>query len=305
MLRRRQPDPTASREPTDDAAIDWRLCGQIAQTHGRTFAFASRVLPYDRRRAVHATYAFCRIADDIADRSSDPVLAARALDDWERQLDEPVHPVAVAFAATRRQYGVSTNAARDLLTGVRMDLAPRRYATWDDLRRYCYHVAGTVGLMVAPILGCRDDGALPRAVDLGIAMQLTNILRDVAEDAGRGRLYLPLDDLAAFGCDPEAIVRGQPNGEFAALLAFEIARARRLYAAAQRGIPALSPAGQLTALAASRLYAAILNAIEAMDYDVFGGRAYLPLSRKLGAMPGVTAAFVRLSWASSPRGNEP
>ena len=107
-----------------------------------------------------------------------------------------------------------------------MDLGPCRFATWDELRRYCYHVAGTVGLLVAPILGCQDDAALPHAVDLGIAMQLTNILRDVGEDARRGRLYLPLDELAAFGCDPEAILSGRPSGRFRELLSPEIERER-------------------------------------------------------------------------------
>ncbi len=251
---------------------------------------------------MHAAYAYCRIADDLADRSSDAEAAAQALDDWERQLDAPIDPVAVAFAAARQRYRVPETAARDLLSGVRMDLAPRRYATWDELRRYCYHVAGTVGLMAAPILGCRDESALPHAVDLGIAMQLTNILRDVGEDARRGRLYLPLDELRAFGCDPDAVLRGQPNGRFADLLAFEITRARRLYADAWQGLPALSPTGQVTTIAAGQLYATILNAIEEQDYDVFSGRACVPLTRKLGALPGIAAAFVRLCWRSSAAG---
>jgi phytoene synthase len=176
-----------------------------------------------------------------------------------------------------------------------MDLGPCRFATWDELRGYCYHVAGTVGLMVAPILGCQDDAALPHAVDLGIAMQLTNILRDVGEDIRRGRLYLPLDELAAFGCDPEAILRGQPSGRFRELLAFQVARARDLYIKARRGIPALSPAGRLTTLTASEFYATILTAIEERDYDVFGARAYVPNSRKLAALPSVAAALVRIA----------
>jgi phytoene synthase len=277
-------------------AIDWRLCAAIARAHGRTFFLASHGLPPVRRRAIHATYAYCRIADDIADQVGDPVAAAIALDAWEGQLEAPTHPVAVAFAAARARYGVPVGPARDLLTGVRMDLVPGQFATWDELRRYCYHVAGTAGLLVAPILGCHDEDALPHAVALGVAMQLTNILRDVGEDARRGRLYLPLDELAAFGCDPEAVLRGQPDGRFRDLLAFQAARARGLYVDARRGLPALSPSGRLTTLAASELYAAILSAIEENDYDVFGARAYVPNRRKLGALPGVAAAFVRLAW---------
>jgi phytoene synthase len=286
--------PAASAAAGD--AIEWRLCAAIARSHGRSFFLASHCLPSDRRRAIHATYAYCRIADDIADLSADTASAAHALDVWGRQLAAPTHPVAVAFAAARAQYGVSVAPARDLITGVRMDLGPCRFATWDELRSYCYHVAGTVGLMVAPILGCHDDAALPHAVDLGIAMQLTNILRDVGEDASRGRLYLPLDELAAFGCDPEAVLCGRPSERFRELLAFQVARARDLYVQARRGIRALSPAGRLTTLAASEFYATILTAIEERDYDVFGARAYVPNGRKLAALPSVAGAFVRIAW---------
>src|SRR5215210_4610 len=289
------PESQAAMAELAGDAIDWRLCTAIVRFHARTFFLASRWLPPSRRRAIHATYAFCRIADDIADHSSDAAASARALDVWERQLEEPTHPVAVAFAAARAEYGVPVTPARDLLAGVRMDLGPCRFATWDELSRYCYHVAGTVGLMVAPILGCQDEEALPHAVELGIAMQLTNILRDVGEDAHRGRLYLPLDELAAFGCDPEAILHGRPGNRFRDLLAFQVARARGLYAGAQRGIPALSPAGQLTTLAASELYAMILTSIEERDYDVFSARAFVPNGRKLSALPGVAAAFVRIA----------
>jgi len=282
---------------------DWDRCRDVARIHGRTFYFASRFLPAERRRAVHAAYAFCRVADDIVDRAPATGLdaAARALDAWDAEIDAPTDPIAVAFAAARAHYGIPVEPARELLAGVRMDLNPRRYATWDELRVYCYRVAGTVGLMAAPILGCRDEAALPRAVELGVAMQLTNILRDVAEDARMGRLYLPLADLAAFGCDPEAVLGGRPSGAFADLIAFEIARARGHYESARAGIPALCPAGQLTTLASSHLYAKILNRIEEQAYDVFGPRASVPTRRKLRAMPTVAAAFVRLYVSSPPR----
>jgi phytoene synthase len=279
--------------------INWRLCAAIARSHGRSFFLASHCLPPERRRAIQATYAYCRIADDIVDLSTDMASAALALDLWEEQLIAPTHPVAIAFSAARAHYGVPIAPARDLITGVRIDLGLCRFASWDELRDYCYHVAGTVGLMVAPILGCQDDAALPHAVDLGIAMQLTNILRDVGEDARRGRLYLPLDEMAAFGCDPEAILRGRPSGRFRELLAFQAARARDLYVEARRGIPALSPAGRLTTLAASEFYSTILTAIEERDYDVFGARAYVPNGRKLGALPSVAADFVRFTWPPS------
>ena len=275
---------------------DWARCRAVARSHGRTFYLASHFLPPARRRAIHAVYAYCRVADDFVDRAETTGVeaAALALDAWEAELDAPQAPVAIAFAASRARYGVPTVAARDLLAGVRMDLAPRPFADWTDLRGYCYRVAGTVGLMVAPILGCRDAAALPRAVDLGLAMQLTNILRDVAEDAAMGRLYLPLADLAAFGVDPQAVLAGRPNGHFRDLIAFEIDRARQLYASARLGIPALDPAGRFTTLASAQLYATILRCLEEQRCDPFAGRAHVPTRRKLRALPGVTASFLRL-----------
>jgi phytoene synthase len=274
----------------------WEHCRAVVREHGRTFYFASHFLPPRRRDAISAAYAYCRIADDIVDRAPRTGMAAAsaALDRWEGELDAPMHPVAVAFTVARERYAIPCQAARDLIAGVRMDLDPPRYETWDDLRLYCYRVAGTVGLMAAPVFGCREDEALAQAVDLGIAMQLTNILRDVGEDARAGRLYLPLEDLAAFGCDPERIVEGRPEGRFTGLMRFEIARARALYASGLRGVPALIPAGQVTTLAAAHLYAKILNRIEEQGYDVFSRRAYVSHPRKLRAMPAVAAAFASL-----------
>ena len=282
--------------PPRPTPSDWARCSAVARAHGRTFYFASQFLLPARRRAIHAAYAWCRVADDIVDRAPATGLdrAAGALDAWEAELDAPRHPVAVAFAASRVRFGIPECAARDLLTGLRMDLHPRCFAGWDELRGYCYHVAGTVGLMAAPILGCRDETALPRAVDLGIAMQLTNILRDIAEDAEMGRLYLPLADLAAFGVDPASVLAGRPNGRFHDLIAFQIERARDLYASAWLGIPALDPAGRFTTLASAHLYAKILHRLEEQGRDPFAGRAHVPTRRKLQSLPIVTASLLRL-----------
>ena len=285
------------------ALPDWELCRRVVREHGKTFYFASQFLPPERRRAIHAAYAFCRIADDIVDRApaTGLAVAARALDAWEAELDAPVHPVAVAFAAARSAYEIPDEAARDLMAGVRMDLTPEPYTTWDDLELYCYRVAGTVGLISAPVLGCVDRARLANAVDLGIAMQLTNILRDVGEDARMGRLYLPLEDLAAFGVDPEATLIGRPSGRFRELMQFEIARARAYYDSAREGIPSLAPAGQLTTLASAHLYGKILARIEENNYEVFRTRAVIPNGRKLRAMPTVAAAFVRLQFPDGMR----
>jgi 15-cis-phytoene synthase len=283
--------------PKPATRSDWSLCYEVAREHGRTFYFASKFLPTPQRKAILAAYAFCRIADDIADRM--PELgrdeAFRRLDAWEAELERPVHPVAVAYAEARWRWDSPAQPARDLIAGVRMDLDPKPFRTWDDLSVYCYHVAGTVGLIAAPFLGCTDPVALPKAVDLGIAMQLTNILRDVAEDARMGRIYLPLEDLERFGVSMERLLAGEPSGRFRELMAFEIARARAVYANAMSGIPALSSPGRLTTLASARLYAKILDRIEDNDYDVFNRRAYVPTARKMTEMPSICAAFVRMS----------
>lgn len=284
-----EPGPTCQLYPVPTAA-DWDRCAAVMSRHGRTFWFASRFLPRRKRRAAQAAYAFCRVGDDIVDRALDGAPLAdvhAALARWKRQLDRPSDPVAIAFAAVRAEYGIPRETVLDLFTGLEMDLQPARFPTWEALERYCYHVAGTVGLIVAPILGCRDERALPHAVELGNAMQLTNILRDVAEDAAMGRLYLPLDDLARFGVDPESVLAGRPAGDFRGLMRFEIARAKALYAAAHAGIPALDLSGQVTTLASGHLYGHILTRIEEQDYDVFRGRAQVSTARKLRQLPAV------------------
>lgn len=290
---------------------DWMLCQEIARHYGRSFYLASRLLPSARQRGVIATYAFCRIADDIVDRAvaGGPDATEQALAHWEAQLDEPTHPVAIAFAATRRRFDVPIEPVRDLLFGVRMDLTKSRYATWDELRAYCYHVAGTVGLMVAPILGCQDPGALRHAADLGIAMQLTNILRDVGEDAELDRLYLPLAEIEVYGCDPEAILAGQPDGDFRELMAFQVDRARVLYTSAFEGVNALAPSGRFATVTAANLYSGILCEIEALGFDVFGTRAFVPTSRKLRAVARASASVAWMSaspqnWLSRSDGTE-
>ena len=275
----------------------WSACTDVARRYGRSFYLASMCLPPHRRRAVHAAYAYCRVADDIVDQAgaSTGAETERRLAEWQAQLRRPVDPVAIAFAQARVEFNIPERPAIDLLDGIRMDLEPRRYATWTELRRYCHGVAGTVGLISAPILGCRDGEALERAAELGVAMQLTNILRDIDEDAGNGRLYLPLDELATFGCDPDAVLARRPDGRFADLIAFQIARARELYRSSLRGVGALTPSGRLTTLAAARFYSGILHEIEAADYDVFQGRAHVSSARKLRQTPSLAADFIRLS----------
>lgn len=275
---------------------DWEPSWELLREHARTFSFGSRFLAIERRNAIASAYAYCRIADDIVDRAGEvsPADVAASLDRWEAQLHRPEHPVAVAFAVARQRYDIPLGPVLDLLSGMRQDLSPRAYANWDELREYCYRVAGTIGLIAAPVFGCRDDRALTHAVDLGIAMQLTNILRDVAEDARLGRVYLPQDDLDRFGIDPVSLLGGMPAGDLPGLMRMEIERARTYYRSGRLGIPALCPSGQLTTIAISRLYSKILDRIEEQDCDPFHGRAHVSTRRKLRAMPLITVDFLSL-----------
>lgn len=273
----------------------------MTMIHGRTFYFASQLLPCARKRAIHSAYAFCRVADDLVDREpelgTDFVMTRLAA--WEDQLEHPVDPIAIAYACTRERYNIPLQPNRDLFTGMRMDLIQHEYPTWDALREYCYCVAGTVGLITAPILGVRTRDALPYAVELGIAMQLTNILRDVAEDAMLGRLYLPLEDLVAFGVDRESIFAGTPTGDFAGLMRFEIDRARSSYESALQGYASLDFVGQFATLASGHLYGKILGQIEALDYDVFRARAHVSTLHKVREVPYIVRSLAKIQFRPS------
>ena len=279
----------------------WEACRRLTMIHGRTFYFASQMLPAAKKRAIHSAYAFCRVADDLVDHEQElgTERAMTRLAAWEDQLEHPVDPVAIAYASTRDRYGIPMQPNRDLFTGVRMDLTHCEYPTWEALREYCYCVAGTVGLITAPILGARSEDALPYAVELGIAMQLTNILRDVAEDARLGRLYLPLEDLAAFGVDRASIFAGAPNGDFTGLMRFEIDRARGFYESALAGYASLDLVGQFATLASAHLYGKILGQIEALEYDVFKQRAHVSTFHKVREMPYIMRSLARIQLSAS------
>ena len=295
-------DPCATSPPplrptiVEPSLQDWTACRDIARDHGKTFYFACQLLPPARRRAVHAIYAWCRTADDVADDDGhvDRASAHGRLDACLESIEHPRDPVSRAFSWVLQHWNIPKHPALDLINGIRMDLDHDGFDTWEDLRHYSYCVAGTVGLMTAPVLGCCNDTALPYAVDLGIAMQLTNILRDVAEDARIGRLYLPREDLHRFGVSPESILALQPDGDFAQVMRFEIDRARNLYEQARPGISALSLPGQLATLSGSHLYSKILERIEDRGYDVFDGRATVSISAKIRELPIVMASLVRL-----------
>jgi phytoene synthase len=251
---------------------------------------SSLFLGPEKRRAVWAVYAFCRTADDIVDRLAPAAQRLAEVDAWESQLVAAFagvasDPIFVALADAAVRFAIPIGPALDLLRGARMDITVRRYATYAHLHDYCYLVASTVGLLVSPILGTLTDDALAYGVTLGRAMQMTNILRDVGEDARLDRIYLPGEDLQRFGYSEASLLEGTVDDAFVAMMTFQIERVRKLYAEAEPGIAMLRPESRYTVRLALALYRRILAAIENNRYDVFSKRAYVPLRTKiLGAL---------------------
>jgi len=293
--------PPAMSAAADDLASAFSACRRITIEHSRTFFLASALLPEPKRRAVRVLYAFCRCTDDIVDaQRDDPVEMMRR---WTAAATSPEppadQPVLVAWAHVRAQYGIPDALAMTVIESVSRDLHQTRYSGFDDLVDYCYGVASAVGLMSMRIIGFQTDTAVPYAIRLGIAMQMTNILRDVAEDYALGRIYLPQDELARHGIDETHIAQGIVNDDWRRFMRFQIERTRDLYADAWPGIPMLSPDGQFAIAAASELYAGILGEIERLDYDVFSRRAHVSRLTKLSRLPGI---YLRLLRARSSLG---
>lgn len=273
----------------------YRACRELTKTASKTFYMASLFLGPEKRRAIWAIYAFCRTADDVVDQNTPAAARLATIDELERKLIAAVHgyavePNFVAYHDATKNFDVPLEPALDLLRGLRMDITIRRYPTYESLLDYCYHVASTIGLLVAPVLGY-SNGALEYAVALGRAMQLTNILRDIGEDARMGRIYLPSEDLARFGYCESNVFEEVIDDSFVALMQFQIARVRKLYASAEPGIDLLSPESRYTVRLALALYSRILRAIELNRYDVFGKRAYVPFRSKV--LTAMTLALAR------------
>lgn len=276
-----------------DASLEkaYALCGEVAAHHSKSFYMASGLLPEEKRSATRALYAFCRTVDDIVDEGS--IVGRDAeLDYWRGVAQGILHPrpddlVAQAWADTRSRYHIPARYALQLIDGVARDVTQTRYKNFDDLATYCYGVASTVGLMSMYIVGFTSNEALPYAIKLGVALQLTNILRDVGEDYRNGRVYLPKDELKLFGISESDLARGIVDDKWRAFMKFQIQRTRELYAESEKGIQYLERGGQLAIGAASTFYQGILDAIEANDYDVFSKRANLSSWGKLSRIPGL------------------
>jgi len=267
----------------------YAYCDSVTHTHSRSFYVATSLLPPDKRRAVRALYAFCRVSDDIVDCSEHD--ASVSLSIWRQKAMSPEphasNLVATAWADTRLRYRIPYRYAEQLIDGVARDLCQKRYGTFEDLAAYAYGVASTVGLMSMHIIGFSGTEAIPYAVKLGVALQITNILRDVGEDWQAGRVYLPLDELAAYGLTESDLAAGRVDDRWRAFMRFQIDRNRRLYAEAWPGIALLDKDGRLAVAAAGELYRAILDDIEAHDYDVFNRRAHVSAWGKLCRLPGI------------------
>ncbi|MFI5456120.1 MAG: phytoene/squalene synthase family protein [Isosphaerales bacterium] len=267
----------------------YRFCGALARRQARNFYYAFLLLPAARRRSMCALYAFLRRTDDLADEPGSAPEKARALEAWRVDLDGALTgqgtawPGLAALADTMARHGIPTHLLHEVIEGVSMDIQPRRYATFDDLADYCHHVASVVGLCCLHIWGYRSEGgkAEQLAESCGIALQLTNIIRDVHDDARNGRVYLPEDDLARFGVEPrELAAGGGPSDRVRKLLAYEGERAYRFYDHARLLAPLVAPVGRPVLLTIVGIYRALLDEIARQDYNVLDGRVSVPPWRK-------------------------
>lgn len=283
--------PSLSGPSFDNDLLDlaYYHCESVTAQHSRSFYMASALLPAAKRKAVRALYAFCRVTDDIVDQL--PTHQSEQLALWRCKTSTNTPPVddliAVAWADVRRVYQVPCRYAEQLIDGVARDLQQTRYQTFEELAAYSYGVASTVGLMSMHIIGYRGAEAIPYAIKLGVALQMTNILRDIAEDWRNGRVYLPAEELAHFGLSEDDLAAGKVTPRWRDFMRFQIERNRHLYQEAYPGIALLDRDGRLAIAAAAELYRGILDDIERHDYDVFQRRAHLTTSQKLLRLPGI------------------
>ncbi len=262
-----------------------QYCQQKAAASGSSFYYSFLFLPPERRRAITALYAFCREVDDVVDESSDAQLAATRLAWWRVEVanlfaGKAQHPVTKALGAYKDRFSIDQKRLNEIIDGMEMDLTQTRYLDWPGLERYCYRVAAVVGLLAAGIFGYRDARTLDYARELGIAFQLTNIIRDVGEDARKNRIYLPMADLKQFGVPAADILNARETPEFGRLLQFEAQRAREHYARALSALPAQDRKAQRPGLIMAAIYRALLDEVERDGWRVLTRRTSLTPLRK-------------------------
>ena len=267
----------------------YELCRRVQKAHSRTYYFSTRLFPAEVRPRVHALYAFMRYADEIVDHPHELPLDAQlaVLKDFEAETmaavagEEVPNPILRAYADTVHRCGIDPDTILAFMESMKMDTRIFRYPTYPDLEAYTYGSAAVVGLMMCRVVGVSDGRADRHAEALGVAMQLSNFLRDVGEDWRRGRMYLPMEDLARFGYAEQDLASGVVDERFVALMRFEIDRARKLYEVADEGMKYIPRGRRFPVVVARELYAAILDRIEALDYDVFSRRAQVSRPAKL------------------------
>ncbi|KPK34549.1 MAG: phytoene synthase [Betaproteobacteria bacterium SG8_40] len=263
-----------------------QYCQDKAAKSGSSFYYSFLFLPPEQRRAITALYAFCREVDDIVDESTNADLARTKLAWWRTEIGElfhgtAQHPVTRALAPATTKFALPESRFHEIIDGMEMDLDQNRYANFDELKVYCHRVAGVVGLMAADIFGRTRETTLEYAENLGTAFQLTNIIRDVGEDARRNRIYIPLEDLQRFQVDPDDILHGRSSDQFTALIRFQIDRAREFYVRAFAALPDADRRSQRPGLVMAGIYRALLSDIEAKRIDVLTTRASMTPIRKL------------------------
>ena len=279
----------------------YTYCRQISKHHAKTFYLASMFLPKKQQKPIFAIYALLRTVDDIVDLAevkltnglitSDEI--QKMLDGWKSKLracydgKTDNDPIMMAWHDTLKSHSIPIELPLDLMDGVAMDIEFKPFETFDELYVYCYKVAAVVGLMTSEIFGYSDKQALEHAIELGIAMQLTNILRDVGEDVDRGRIYLPLEDLRRFNYSSEELMQKRMNDNFLNLMKFQVERARGYYRSSEKGIPMLEKRSRFGVAISSVNYGNILTAIEKNQYNVFSKRAYRSFFQKISTIPYV------------------
>ncbi len=261
-------------------------CQRKAAGSGSSFYYSFLFLPADRRRAITALYAFCREVDDVVDDCTDPGVARLKLQWWRDEISrtfsgEPQHPVTQALGTHLERFNLPEEYFQEIIDGMEMDLTRQRYADFKSLALYCYRAAGVVGMLAAEIFGYRDRGTLKYATELGTALQLTNILRDVREDAMRGRIYLPQDELRQAGIDEEQILRGEHTPQLETFFAHQAARAREYYLHADELLPEVDRMAQRSGLIMAEIYLTLLKEIERDGFRVLERRIQLTPLRKL------------------------
>ncbi len=282
---------------TERLEAAYQTCDEITRRHSRSFYFSSSLLPPEKRRAARALYAFCRMSDNIVDNSHHREQDRRSiclhkLDIWQESLRSPLeeqsHPILLAWTDTRQHYNIPLRYSDDLLDGMRMDLEKTRYDTFDELWEYCYRAASVVGINSMYITGFENRPETFRKAEiLGVALQMTNILRDVGEDWQRDRVYLPREDMKRFGVTEADIAAGRVTDGYRALMQFEIQRTHLLYEEAWPGIGLLTPDGRVAIAASAEVYRGILRRIERSGYDNLTRRASVSTAGKLAMLPRI------------------